>query len=113
MGNQFAGFDGYPVLTNGLQALLRDILQIANDARDRRRDAYAQYVKDAITAATELIPPVRAPFPGVTAWRTVNRGSPGPRFRVLTTLSGNTFYSTDPVPPLPRRCRPHRAQVRH
>lgn len=95
LGNQFAGFGSYPVLSSAMTGTLADILRIANSPNHPRQRQFAQFVRDAITAATEPVFPSRATFANVTAWRTQGSGSPGPRFRVLTRLSGNTFYSTD------------------
>ena len=59
LGGQFAGFGGYPQLDADMAYNLTLFLRIANDLRDRRRSAYAQYVQDAVTAATEpTVPPV-------------------------------------------------------
>ena len=109
LGNQFAGFSNYPALNAKMKANLDDILQAANNARNPQRAAYVQFVTDAVTAATDVITPPTATFPNVTAWRTHGSGSPGPRFRTLIMLSGNTFFSTLPVPPHPgHRIRQHK-----
>jgi hypothetical protein len=96
LGGQFAGFGGYPALDADMTYNLKLFLRIANDPRDRRRPAHVQYVQDAITAAKEAIVPPVADFADATAWRTSGASSPGPRFRLLTTLSGNDFYATNP-----------------
>lgn len=101
MGNQFAGFRGYPTLAGDMTYNLTLFLRIANSGNDRRQAAYAQYVRDAVTAATEAITAPTAVYANVTAWRTATTASPGARFRLLTTLSGNDFYATTPVPPMP------------
>lgn len=113
LGNQFAGFGGYPVLSSAMTRNLADILRIANNPAHPQQQAFAQFVRDAITAATEPVLPIRASFANVTGWRTAGSGSPGPRFRVLATLSGNVFYSTEPVPPVRRAHTPHRSPWRH
>ena len=103
LGSQFAGFGGYPQLDADMAFNLTLFLRIANDLQDRRRPAYAQFVRDAITAATEpTVPPV-ADYADVTAWRTSGSGSPGHHFRLLATISGNDFYATTPVQPMPPR----------
>ncbi|QYE35858.1 hypothetical protein KZX46_07885 [Polymorphobacter sp. PAMC 29334] len=107
LGNQFAGFSAYPILDARMGANLQDILRFANDSHHPLQKAYRQFIADSVTAATEDVVSLKAIFPNVTAWRTHGSSSPGPRFRELTTLSGNTFYSTLPVPPHP----PH--DVRH
>lgn len=113
LGNQFAGFGGYPNLSGGMTTNLADILRIANDPRHPHQGKYARFVNDAITAATESVFPVRATHPNVTAWRTQGSGSPGKRFHMLVTLSGNTFFSTNPAVPLPPMRTPHRSPRRH
>lgn len=107
MGNQFEGFGDYPVLNARLTANLQDILRAATNPRHPQQSAYAQFVRDAITAATESVTPPTTNYPTVTAWRTYGSGSPGANFRELVTLSGNTFYSTVPVPPHARRRHRH------
>lgn len=114
LGSQFAGFSSYPALSAGMTANLRQMLDFANNSRHPLHDAYAAFVKDAITAATEAITPPTAKYADVTAWRTQDSGSPGAGFHALETLSGNTFYATNPVPPLPaKHARHRRPSVRH
>ncbi len=113
LGNQFAGFAAYPTLSAQMSATLAATLRIANDTRHPLSADYAQFVNDAITAATERIVPATARYPEVTAWRTHDSGSPGHRFKMLVTLSGNTFYSTMPVPPMPPRHAKHRRPRAH
>ena len=108
LGGQFAGFGGYPMLDADMTYNLTLFLKIANDARDRRQPLYAQFIRDSITAATEPTMPPVADYADVTAWRTTTTGSPGPRFRLLITLSGNDFYATNPVPPMPKHATRHR-----
>lgn len=112
LGNQFAGFGDYPDLPASLKGNLADILNIANSSKDPRSAAYAQFVKDAVTAATE---PAAAFAPldvSATGWRTFAHHSPGKNFRIITTLQGNTFFATNPVPPMPKRKARH-AGVHH
>ena len=108
VGNQFAGFGAYPTLDADLASLLQTILEIAANKADPRQARFAQFVADAVTAATETTAP-GALYADATAWRTQGRGSPGGRFRLLVTLQGNEFYATNPVPPLPRHQR-HKAR---
>jgi len=111
VGNQFAGFGSYPTLDADLSGLLQEILDIAQSSKDPRHLKFAQFVSDAITAATEAISP-GARYADATAWRTHNRGSPGGRFRLIASLQGNDFYATNPVPPLPRHHR-HKYEHQH
>ena len=108
LGGQFAGFSDYPTLDADMTYNLALFIKLANDTRDRRRSLYEQFVRDAVTAATEPIMPPVADYADVTAWRTSGSSSPGPRFKLLTTLSGNDFYATSPVPPMPPRHARHR-----
>ena len=108
IGNQFEGFGDYPVLPAAKEAILSDILKIANSASDARSPRYAQFVQNAVTAATEVTPG-SALIPNLVAWRSGPK-SPGPRFRIAAFVQGNTFYTVDPVPPMPkRRASHHRA----
>ena len=103
LGNQFANFGDYPDLPASIKTNLVDILRIANAAKDARQPAYAQFVQDAITAATERVPAVGPVDTTATGWRTTLHHSPGNNFRIITTLQGNTFFATVPVPPMPKR----------
>ena len=106
IGNQFEGFGDYPVLPASKESILADALRIANSPGDARSPIYTQFVQDAITAATEVTPG-SVLIPNLVAWRS-GPHSPGPRFKVAATVQGNTFYTVDPVPPMPkRRPKPH------
>ncbi|WP_234730742.1 hypothetical protein [Acidocella facilis] len=113
LGNQFAGFGTYPNLDPGMTLRLQDILKIANNPTHPMQAAFAQFVNDAITAATEPTTPAVAKYPNVTAWRTKNSGSPGPDFQMLITLSGNTFYATIPVQRMPHKNAKHSNKKNH
>jgi hypothetical protein len=105
LGNQFAGFRDYPTLPSSLRVNLINIVRIANDDGDQRAAAYSNFVQDAITAATEKLPALGAIDVTATGWRTAAHASPGMNFRVITTLQGNTFFATSPVPPMPHHKR--------
>ena len=107
LGNQFAGFGAYPTLDASMSGNLTAILAIANNSRHPQQADYLQFVKDAITAATEAVVPATAKYADVTAWRTADTGPPKGRFKPLETISGNTFYSTTPVPPMPPKHMKH------
>ena len=53
LGNQFAGFGNYPTLDATMSGNLAAILAIATNSRHPQQADYAQFVKDAITAATK------------------------------------------------------------
>ncbi len=113
LGNQFAGFADYPALDAGMSANLAGILAIANNPRHPQQGDYAQFVRDAVSAATEAVVPAVAKYADVTAWRTSDHGAPGGRFTALETIGGNTFYATTPVPPMPPRHVKHRKPRAH
>lgn len=99
LGNQFAGFRDYPGLPGSLAAKLTALVTAANSGRTKVR----QFVEDAITVATEQNS--TPAYLDVTAWRTALSSSPGDGFHFVITLQGNTFYATNPVPPVPHRHR--------
>lgn len=103
IGTQFAGFADYPTLPAGLKSLVLETLRLANSPNDPRSADYAQFVRDAITAATEPTSPQGA-VPNLVAWRTSNAKikSPGPRFKEYMVVQGNRFFTVDPVPPMPK-----------
>ena len=105
IGNQFEGFGDYPVLPASKEAILADVLRIANSSADARSSTYTQFVQDAITAATEVTPG-SVLIPNLVAWRS-GPHSPRPRFKVAATVQGNTFYTVDPVPPMPKKRAKH------
>lgn len=113
LGNQFAGFGSYPNLDAAMSENLAGILAIANNLRHPQQADYAQFVADAITAATEAVVPAVAKYADVTAWRTADHGPPKGRFKALDTIGGNTFYSTTPVPPMPPKHVKHSSPKRH
>ncbi len=89
--SQFGQFASYPNLPISFMAQVDLIVSLANSPGDSRAAANARHVGDAITAATEITPPVGIAGLGVVAWRTAGHGSPGTRFRAVMTLQGNTF----------------------
>jgi hypothetical protein len=105
VGNQFYGFGEYPKLSPAFQHKLALILRVAGSKSDARSEAFAGFVSDAITAATEISAPTEARVLNLAAWRTENTKSPGGDFRFYMTLQGNTFYTAAPIPPMPRRSR--------
>ena len=107
MGNQFAGFGGYPDLDATMLHNIDEAVRIAANPRHPQQAEFARYVRDAITAATEPVMPLKAEHADVTAWRTAGASAPGKGFVKLETLSGNTFYATSPVPPMPAGRRRH------
>lgn len=94
LGNQFAGFRDYPILSAGLSAKLHSLLTLRAHGDER----VTQFIDDAVTVATEV--GVIPAYLQVTAWRTQNSSSPGSNFHFVASLQGNDFYETSPVPPV-------------
>jgi hypothetical protein len=88
---QFQGFEKYPDYNAGLVKLIQTILNIANNPKDRRQNAYAGHVDAALTVASGER--ITDPSPGVlAAWRTQRRGSPGGNFTLYRWVLGTSFY---------------------
>lgn len=45
---QFAGFEGYPAYNNGIRQNIQKALDIVNNPKDRRHEAYAGFINAAI-----------------------------------------------------------------
>lgn len=105
MRTQFQGFGSYPVLPAYISTLILDCLKIANSEHDKRSAAYAQFVENAILAATELTPPSDSDIPAnLVGWVTQGTAAPGPNYIFAGSVQGNDFYSVLKIePPSPRR----------
>ena len=89
---QFAGFQTYPNYSAAIVKRLQDILNIANSPKDKRAQAYTDFINAAIDIAARSTT-IPDPSPGaVTAWRTAGSGSPGQGFTFFRTILGNSFY---------------------
>jgi hypothetical protein len=90
---QFNGFQQYPVLADGQQQTIEEVLRVANDDSDTRQAAFTAFVEEAKAVATG--PTITDPSAkGLVAWRTAGSGSPGPSFVSFgTSVSGNQFYT--------------------
>ena len=88
---QFAGFEKYPSYDNQIRIKLLAMLQIANNAKDPRSAAFAEYINSAIDIAKST--EYSDPSPGtLVGWRTSKRGTPGAGFIKFKTLLGIDFY---------------------
>lgn len=88
---QFAGFENYPKYSAMIRANIQDALNIANNPKDHRSAAYAEFINKAIEIAKALR--YTDPSPGtLVAWRTSGSGSPGRTFKFYKTVLGNDFY---------------------
>jgi len=87
---QFAGFESYPNYSATIKNRIQSCLDIANNPKDKRNAAYADFVNAAIEQSAA---DVEDPSPGfLVGWRTAGRGSPGPAFKEYATVLGNTFF---------------------
>ncbi len=103
VGNPFAGFGDHPALSSAFTSKLDLLLHLADTKKDKRSDRYAAFVQDAITAATEPVPPAESRVTNLAAWRTAAAKGPGGAFKFVGTLQGNDFYSASPIPPMPAK----------
>jgi hypothetical protein len=88
---QFAGFESYPNYSGGIRTNLQTILDIANNPKDKRSSAFADFVNAAIDVAQSAS--ILDDSPGyVVFWRTQGAGGPGGAARNWKTVGGNTFY---------------------
>jgi hypothetical protein len=98
---QFEGFSAYPNYSAAIAKRLQDIIDIANNPRDRRSAAHTRFVLNAIEVATApAIPdPSRVLNPQnnlICAFVTRDTRSPGPRFVYFGERGGNSFYTLLP-----------------
>jgi|SRR5579864_8589206 len=88
---QFQGFQNYPNYDAAIANNIQQMIDIANNAHDKRAPVFSSFIKKAIEIARD--PTISDPSPGsLTAWRTAGSGSPGPGFKLFTTVLGTTFY---------------------
>jgi hypothetical protein len=88
---QFRGFEHYPNYSHAIVNMLQSIINIANNAKDKRHEDFTDFINAAIDVANNQS--IQDPSPGtLVAWRTAGSGSPGPDFTIHTTILGNSFY---------------------
>jgi hypothetical protein len=88
---QFAGFQNYPNYDTAIASRIQATLDIANNSKDKRQAAYADFINAAIAISKGT--PITDPSPGkLTGWRTAGASAPGGSFKFFKTLMGNDFY---------------------
>jgi hypothetical protein len=91
--NQVRGFENYPTLAAIQNFNLANIVNIANDASDKRHSACREYVQNAVNVANGLNPGTDPCPTGLYAWRTAGEAGPGANFVKFETLGGQDFYT--------------------
>jgi hypothetical protein len=88
---QFAGFEHYPDYNHSIVNRIQAMINIANSAKDKRHQDFADFINTAINIAQTA--GIQDPSPGILAsWRTAGSSSPGSGFSKHTTILGNDFY---------------------
>jgi hypothetical protein len=91
---QFKGFQDYPKIGADQSKVIGEVLNIANADSDRRQEKYAQFVQNALEAASSKAL-ISDPCPtGLYGWRTAGSDPPGGDFvKYGDPQSGNQFYT--------------------
>lgn len=88
---QFEGFEHYPHYNNRIVQNLQQMVDIANNSKDKRATTFGAFITVAIHVSTA--PTIPDPSPGaLTGWRTFGSGSPGSDFTLFKTILGTSFY---------------------
>jgi hypothetical protein len=91
---QFKGFEHYPDYSHLIVHNIQQLINIANNPKDKRHTDFAAFINTAADVASQLD---RVPDPSkqgtLAAWRTAGSGSPGSGFTYVTTVWGTDFYS--------------------
>ncbi|CAN7639602.1 hypothetical protein LJR090_005617 [Bosea sp. LjRoot90] len=88
---QFAGFEKYPIYDGSISTRIQKMLDIANNAKDRRAQEFTDFIEAAIDVAENQT--VADPSTGLlTGWRTGGASSPGGSFKLHATVGGIDFY---------------------
>ena len=89
---QFKGFEHYPNYDAGIIHNIQQLVDIANNPKDKRNGDFTDFIDAAINIANSptIANPTNDP---ISAWRTANSGSPGSSFTFFKTVFGNDFYS--------------------
>jgi hypothetical protein len=88
---QFDGFDKYPKLLDRIQGNIDDLLRIANDGGDLRRERTKAHIQLALKIANAT--DIKDPSPnGLYWWRTKDSGSPTPESVIYKSIMSNTFF---------------------
>lgn len=93
--NQFHGFENYPTLSAEKNVNLNGFLSIANNYNHAKREAYAQFIKNANSAAEKYaLKNFKDPCKtGLYGWRTKESSKPGGLLIKYEDLAGQTFYT--------------------
>jgi hypothetical protein len=88
---QFQGFENYPNYNPGIKNNIQQMINIANNTKDRRSAEFAGYIRMAIQVAIAetILDPSRGTL---VAWQTSGFPKPGPNFILYKTVLGNDFY---------------------
>jgi hypothetical protein len=77
---QFAGFEHYPNYDHSIVNRIQAMINIGNNAKDKRHQDFADFINAAINVANNSSIP--DPSPGILAsWRTAGSGSLGLGFK--------------------------------
>jgi hypothetical protein len=88
---QFAGFENYPEYSGGIRQNLQDMLNIANNPKDKRAATYEAHINAAIAVAQPVS--FNDPSPGkLVGWRTAGASAPGGLMLLHGTKGGLDFY---------------------
>lgn len=88
---QFAGFEAYPNYDQSIVNRIQAMINIANNAKDKRSQAFADHIATAIAVAKAAS--IVEPSAGTLAsWRTAGSASPGSNFKLHGTVLGVDFY---------------------
>ena len=89
----FADFADAPDLPLAFMRDANQIITLAHQPTDRRYRACYDHVKNAITAATEPVPPTNVIKPNLYYWRTEGHKPPDvPTVYLVETVQGNTSW---------------------
>ncbi|WP_375391644.1 hypothetical protein [uncultured Sphingomonas sp.] len=91
--SQFGAFAQAPNLPVAFMQNVYDILRTANNTAYPKQAIFIQHVQNAITAATETLPPSDLIVANLYYWRTHGYKGPGGRSRLYKTLQGLDFYT--------------------
>jgi len=88
---QFRGFEPYPDFDPLIANNIQQMIEIANNQKDKRSGHFADFLNTALSVAAGPI--MTDPSKGaLTAWRTAGSGSPGSHFKLHQTVLGTDFY---------------------
>lgn len=94
---QFKGFERYPHYDSSIVHNIQQMINIANNAKDKRCGDFADFITAAmaVAGAQTFVDPSSGTL---TGWRTAGSGSPGAGFTLFKTILGTEFYFNQPPP---------------